>query len=762
MQYRFKIKPWFILLIFISLVLTAYLLNFSYSLNSKAKSRIQQQPTSALVPCNRTGLYCYIQPPTGWDYSCKLGDNSVWCCPEGTIAENNVCVSNRCDKTDKECYRPVPNGFDEICKGTDEAIHWCCPWGMKLGEANTCIAKRCDTTGKQCYQSKNTGYDEVCRGIDDVIHWCCPTGKKALDGQCVGFCGADGKNCYRPEPTGWDSKCFGNGDVVHWCCPKNTKLLDNQCAGSCDATGKSCYNSAPTGWDESCYGGGDVRHWCCPKGMKNVDNQCVGFCGADGKSCYPYEVGGWDSRCYGGGDVPHWCCPLGGQILDGRCYGPSGELRGKVTIDNPFNYSIKNVEVSICSGDKPYQCSPISSFSENSLKKTLNSTYSFLIKRFYLRSGISNQRAIIERDRRYWLSAHVTLQDYNTHYQTIASRYILASNIGVNLNVSIQEQPEVVPLKSKLKRKVHLLIYNFSLTTKGNKPVFDLFPPQDDPLNRAKNVAAFVSKYSNAQYEIVSSATISEKPPMKNSDKVTEFEDLFYKCNRGEKTKEECSQFKQNFLVNYNQLFDKYEICQKVNRGEINEVWVATIPWIGMGENDMIGPNPFSINGLTEIKKECKFNVPTLSIDLRTGEGNAVHSYGHRIEATMTHVYGRWKYPELNNWEKFGLSIKDDLNRSIVGCGSIHYAPNSQNKEYIYNINDFTVNSYCDDFFTYPNFQGKSNPVNGLTWKETDLGYYDWWFKHIPRKLGRSPDGKLNNWWVYVTSPETAIKEANK
>ena len=58
-----------------------------------------------------------------------------------------------------------------------------------------------------------------------------------------------------------------------------------------------------------------------------------------------------------------------------------------------------------------------------------------------------------------------------------------------------------------------------------------------------------------------------------------------------------------------------------------------------------------------------------------------------------------------------------------------------------------------------------SEPENVLkevtceTWGCNELGYYEWWFGHLPGFKGIGTDGKLNDWWVYLVDPSSVLTD---
>ena len=96
----------------------------------------------------------------------------------------------------------------------------------------------------------------------------------------------------------------------------------------------------------------------------------------------------------------------------------------------------------------------------------------------------------------------------------------------------------------------------------------------------------------------------------------------------------------------------------------------------------------------------------------------AIENFGHRMEATMTRVYGSWQQNRTtHNWERFALVKALSPNYSYSGCGNVHYPPNGTS-DYDYG-NPFAVMSNCGDFVNYPYLSDPlsvAQPVTCSTW----------------------------------------------
>jgi hypothetical protein len=63
------------------------------------------------------------------------------------------------------------------------------------------------------------------------------------------------------------------------------------------------------------------------------------------------------------------------------------------------------------------------------------------------------------------------------------------------------------------------------------------------------------------------------------------------------------------------------------------------------------------------------------------------------------------------------------------------------------------VQSNCDDWLTFPDFQGTVRRVNCRDWGDGDMrAHHKWWFERLPKAAGHT-HGIANNWWWYAVDP---------
>ena len=201
-------------------------------------------------------------------------------------------------------------------------------------------------------------------------------------------------------------------------------------------------------------------------------------------------------------------------------------------------------------------------------------------------------------------------------------------------------------------------------------------------------------------------------------------------------------------------IIDSQGVCSDLNAGTTDELWLFGGPYFGFWESQLAGPRAFTYNSPPIDGSSCNKLLPIHGGNYETNLGNMVHNLMHRTEATMSRVYGSWHMDQLfHNFDRFGLvDVQSPFPYS--GCGSAHYAPNSTS-EYEYD-NPNPVSSYCDDFFNYPNLKPPQQALKTITcstWGCDELGYYRWFFQHMPKASGRGPDAKFNDWWRYLVKP---------
>jgi hypothetical protein len=204
-----------------------------------------------------------------------------------------------------------------------------------------------------------------------------------------------------------------------------------------------------------------------------------------------------------------------------------------------------------------------------------------------------------------------------------------------------------------------------------------------------------------------------------------------------------------------------YNFGAKRDSGIIDEVWVYGSPYTGMWESQLMGPTGFWWNSTPITDVNFKKLLSVMGLNFERGVAEGIHSFGHRMESAVWHVYGRWNHaaPDPNDWELFTQIDKDFPGEGHVG--NIHYPVNGTS-DYDYD-NLKNVASRADNWLRYPYLFDFVDTVGRKTWGGWDYqrNYIKWWYERIPRYKGIK-NGILNNWWAYFVDYDVAVAQAEE
>jgi hypothetical protein len=97
--------------------------------------------------------------------------------------------------------------------------------------------------------------------------------------------------------------------------------------------------------------------------------------------------------------------------------------------------------------------------------------------------------------------------------------------------------------------------------------------------------------------------------------------------------------------TDYPKVIARHKIVEKVESGQIDEVWWFGAPYFGFGESAMAGKGAFYINGPTydETRVPCKKAFAIMGFNYERGVAEMIHDLSHRTAATMSRVFGGWR-----------------------------------------------------------------------------------------------------------------------
>jgi hypothetical protein len=202
-------------------------------------------------------------------------------------------------------------------------------------------------------------------------------------------------------------------------------------------------------------------------------------------------------------------------------------------------------------------------------------------------------------------------------------------------------------------------------------------------------------------------------------------------------------------MADYHRLLETFDMVERINQDEIDEVWMTAFPYGGYYESRMAGPGAFWCNAppLDHTEHAARRFV-IMGFSYERGVGEMLENLGHRAESILQRVFRHTKGDE-NLWERF---TRHDLTHPRQAeVGNVHFAPNSE-RDYDWG-NKRKVWSRCDTWYNFPDLSGSPRLVDWNEWGRGDIrAHHVWWLRHFPHIEGKMA-GIFHNWWKYVINP---------
>jgi len=202
--------------------------------------------------------------------------------------------------------------------------------------------------------------------------------------------------------------------------------------------------------------------------------------------------------------------------------------------------------------------------------------------------------------------------------------------------------------------------------------------------------------------------------------------------------------------MDYSQVLQQFSIVDRVQRGEVDEVWLFGPPYAGFYESRMAGSGAFFCNAPPlpqDGQGQRRFII--MGFNYERGVGEMLESFSHRAEFILHQVF-RAIPAEANLWERFIRYERSAPGQAEVG--TVHFAPNSE-RDYDWG-NHHPVQSRCDTWYHFPDLAGTPRLVECSEWGGGDMRQHHlWWLRHFPCITG-SVGGIAFNWWKYVVDPD--------
>jgi len=255
-----------------------------------------------------------------------------------------------------------------------------------------------------------------------------------------------------------------------------------------------------------------------------------------------------------------------------------------------------------------------------------------------------------------------------------------------------------------------------------------------------------VSSHGIAKYEIVEIIVRDEWLLHENGQRYTD-EQYINETNNGNWTMG---------CIDYNDFINRNGIEQKVNDGNVDEVWQWAGPGEGCWESAMAGNGAYWINGNPVNGVNSKAFV-IMGLNFERGMPEALESYGHRAESIIRRNYDGWHiFPGegqvLHDWDAF--TAQERWEPGLGGVGTAHDPFNAPfGIDYIRDSQVY-ASTNAADWFNFPDMTGDRQTKNCLEWGCSSYEWFIYWYSHMPFMAGIK-DKALANWWRYIADVES-------
>jgi hypothetical protein len=129
-------------------------------------------------------------------------------------------------------------------------------------------------------------------------------------------------------------------------------------------------------------------------------------------------------------------------------------------------------------------------------------------------------------------------------------------------------------------------------------------------------------------------------------------------------------------LADYQQIIQKFDILQKVESAQIDEVWMFGGPYFGFYESRMVGRGAFWCNG-PAIEQACRRFV-IMGFNYERDVKEMVHDYGHRSESLLAKQFGSEMYLRKLYGQQPSLAPANAYEKFLGDLGTVHRKPGGE------------------------------------------------------------------------------------
>jgi len=171
-------------------------------------------------------------------------------------------------------------------------------------------------------------------------------------------------------------------------------------------------------------------------------------------------------------------------------------------------------------------------------------------------------------------------------------------------------------------------------------------------------------------YQVVEKLEIPEYPVLMDNRKYT---DITYPDVLDDDTRAFRDANGNYMFADYDQIIQKFDILQKVESEEIDEVWMFGGPYFGFYESRMMGKGAFWCNG-PAIEHNCRRFV-IMGFNYQRSVKEMVHDYGHRAESLLAKQFGSEAYLRRMYAQQSTPAPANAYEQFLLDVGTVHRKP---------------------------------------------------------------------------------------
>jgi uncharacterized protein (TIGR03437 family) len=244
---------------------------------------------------------------------------------------------------------------------------------------------------------------------------------------------------------------------------------------------------------------------------------------------------------------------------------------------------------------------------------------------------------------------------------------------------------------------------------------------------------------------------------------------------------------KPAYFVDYEAVFNRFDIPRLINERGVKEVWV----WENNVEAGGPGYDP-SINRPEFLRTGWESNMSSPIGDISNSDqdnsdlpiynrtyvvygqnltrtqAEAVHNHGHQLEAMLSYANKRQDGNTDLFWRLFARPVTPGATPQ-ARCGNTHFPPNAT-ADYQYDNTTFVASDIID----WNPLGGPTTMVNSATWgsvpypwpggqsptQEVESKWYIFWMQSMPGRNNVIPyqNNRMTNWWHFTADWDAAMK----